>query len=120
MCFKREGCLITLCHEKGRLSFGIDFASTTQLCLRKRPFSTSDLFQLLTSGEKSGLGLFEDCLGVDGDFDQVADYTTVSLERGVPAYAEVLAVYRGLGRKASASLGALVHAIVPPRGLPLT
>src|SRR6516162_4700916 len=55
MCFKRESCLVTLCHGKGRLSFGIDYASTTQLCLRKRPFSTSDLFQLLTSGEKSGL-----------------------------------------------------------------
>jgi hypothetical protein len=55
MCFKREGCLVTLCHEKGRLSLGINYDSTTQFCLRKRPFSSSDLFKLLISSEKSGL-----------------------------------------------------------------
>src|ERR1700741_133969 len=55
MRFKRESCLVTLCHGKGRLSFGINFASTTQLCLRKRPFSTCKLVQLLIFGEKSRL-----------------------------------------------------------------
>jgi hypothetical protein len=55
MGFKQKGRLGTLCHGKGRLLRSINYASTTQLCMRKRPFSTSDLLQLLTSGEKSGL-----------------------------------------------------------------
>jgi hypothetical protein len=74
---------------------------------------------VLTSGDFR-LERFEDCLGVDGDFDQIADDATEFLQRGVPAHPEVLAVYLGCGRKASASLGALVRAILPPRCLPLT
>src|SRR5271168_2712909 len=55
MRFKREPRLVTLGHGKGLFSLGIDYDSTTQLCLRKRPFSTSNQTYLLIPGEKSGL-----------------------------------------------------------------
>src|SRR5579864_9108218 len=42
MSFKREESLATLCHRKGRLSRDFNYASTTQLCPRKRPFSISN------------------------------------------------------------------------------
>jgi len=42
MRFKRERALVTLCHGKGRLLSAFTTSSTTQLCLRKRPFSTAD------------------------------------------------------------------------------
>ena len=39
------------------LSLGIDYVLATQLCLRKRPFSTSHQTALLNPGEKCGLEL---------------------------------------------------------------
>jgi hypothetical protein len=55
MGFKGELGLVTLCHEKGRPFLGIYYVETTQLCPRKRPFSTSNPRLLLNPGEKSGL-----------------------------------------------------------------
>jgi len=36
--------LVTLCHRKGRLSRDVNYDSTTQLCPKMRPFSTSNFF----------------------------------------------------------------------------
>src|SRR5947209_18835965 len=55
MCFKRELRLATLCHGKRPPPSSIDYVRTTQLCPRKRPFSTANQRFLFTSGEKSGL-----------------------------------------------------------------
>src|SRR5438128_7917440 len=57
MCFKRELRLATLCHGKRPPPSSIDYVRTTQLCPRKRPFSTANQRFSSTSGEKSGLGL---------------------------------------------------------------
>src|SRR5437899_220801 len=55
MCFKRELRLATLCHGKRPPPSSIDYVRTTQLCPRKRPFSTANQRFSSTSGEKSGL-----------------------------------------------------------------
>src|SRR5439155_21987571 len=67
----------------------------------------------------SPLSLFEDGLSVDGDFDEVPDNHPAVVQLCVPAYAEIVPVYRGRGREAGARLGALVHPALPPRRLPL-
>lgn len=53
------------------------------------------------------LGLFEDRLSVDGDFDQIADDNPALVQRRVPACAEVAAVYRSRGYEACAGFGPL-------------
>jgi hypothetical protein len=55
MLFKRESPLCTLCHGKGLSPHRMNYASQTQLCPRKRPFSTPNHYNLLNLGEKSGL-----------------------------------------------------------------
>jgi hypothetical protein len=70
-------------------------------------------------GRNTPLSRFEDCLRVDGDFGEIAYNNPAAVQRCVPSRAEVVTVYRGSGHEARASLGALVHAILPPRRLPL-
>ena len=69
---------------------------------------------------RASLGLFEDGLSVDGDFDEIADDNPTPVQRRVPTYAEIEAVYRSRGYEACAGFGALIDAILPPRRLPLT
>jgi len=69
---------------------------------------------------RASLGLFEDGLSVDGDFDEIADDNPTPIQRRVPAYAEIEAVDRSRGYEACAGFGALIDAILPPRRLPLT
>jgi len=45
----------------------------------------------LRKAPQYALGLFEDRLSVNGDFDQIADDNPAPVQRRVPAYAEVVA-----------------------------
>jgi len=71
------------------------------------------------SERASILPLFEDGLSVDGDFNEIADDNPALVQRRVPAYAEIVAVYRSRGYETCAGFGTLIDAILPPRRLPL-
>ena len=63
---------------------------------------------------------FQDRFRVDRDLDDVADDETSSVQRRVPAHAEVVAIDGRCCGEAGTGFWAFVHAVLPPRRLPLT
>src|SRR5438105_615684 len=63
--------------------------------------------------------LIQNRFRVNRDRDLVADYDTAPVERGVPAYAEIVAVQPAGRHKAGSRLWTFIDSIFPPRCRPL-
>src|SRR5712691_7576806 len=98
MCFKRELRLATLCHGKRPPPSSIDYVRTTQLCPRKRPFSTANQRFSSTSGEKSGLVAGCGPLGVIAVARADGNLSAPPWGNGLHLYAAEPAIAAGVGR----------------------